>query len=133
MAPPNGDFGDLVSGGTLWFGNPPQGGAPYSPFRLRILGDVAFGDGVFVEMTAADPNGVELAYTSLFLGLACANVGESEGMWVGSEAHMRYDGFSLDALDDRVASLFLRATAVEAPEKMAEYAVDVTLDRNERR
>lgn len=136
VAPPNGEFGELVSGGTLWCGNPPQGGAPYSPFRLRILGDVAYGDGVFVEMTAADSaDGSELAYTSLNLGVACANVGESAGMWVGSEAHMRYDGFALDALDGREAEVTIRATAVSDPDVTVAYTADValTLTTDERR
>ena len=136
VAPPNGEFGELVDGGALWFGNPPQGGAPYSPFRLRILGDLAFGDGVSVEMMASDPSdGSELAYTTLAMGVACANVGESAGMWVGSEAHMRYDGFSLNALDGRAAEIKLRATAVSDPEVVVETTADVvlTLTASERR
>jgi hypothetical protein len=128
VAPPHGDFGELVDGGTLWCGNPPQGGAPYSPFRLRIQGAEGFEDGVLVEMTAADlADGSELAFTSLTMGLTCANVGESAGMWVGSEAHMRYNGYGLDELDGRSAEITFRATAQADPELWVETVVDVEL------
>lgn len=128
VAPPNGDFGDLVDGGTLWCGNPPQGGAPYSPFRLRILADLAFADGASIEMTAVDlDDGETLASTTLTMGLACANVGESEGMWVGSEAHMRYNGHELADLDGRSAEVTFRASPTTDPSLVVETVVDVEL------
>ena len=78
VAPPDGDFGDLADGGALWCGDPPQGGAPYTPFRIRVAGPEALEDGVLVEMTAvALEDGAELAVTELTMGLTCANVGES--------------------------------------------------------
>jgi hypothetical protein len=128
VAPPDGDFGDLADGDALWCGNPPQGGAPYTPFRLRIGGPEGWEDGVEIEMSAVDlASGEDLAWTSLTLGLACANVGESAGMWVGSEAHMRYNGWNLDELEGREAEVTVRATALADPTLWAEQVFDVVL------
>lgn len=116
LAPPGGNYGDLVDGGSLWCGNPPQGGAPYTPFRVRFLGPEGLEDGVSLEMVASDlQTGEELAYTALTMGLTCANVGENDGFWVGSEAHMRYPGWSLEELDGRVAEITVTATAQADP------------------
>jgi hypothetical protein len=116
LAPPGGDYGDIEEGGPLWCGNPPQGGAPYTPFRLRLLGPEGLEDGVTLEMVAADTEtGEELAYTTLVMGVTCANVGDSEGFWVGSEAHMRYTGWELDDLDGRTAEITVTATGVADP------------------
>jgi hypothetical protein len=126
--PARGAWGDLHDGGTLWCGNPPQGGAPYSPFRVRMTGPEAVGDGIELEMVALEQGtGVELAYTALTMGLTCANVGENEGYWVGSEAHMRYTGFSLEELGGRQAELVIRAVALSAPSVEAEASVQVEL------
>lgn len=128
LAPPGGDFGDLSDGSELWCGNPPQGGAPYTPFRLRFAGPEAFEDGVMLEMRAVDvDSGEELALTTLTMGVTCANVGESEGFWVGSEAHMRYEGWSLDELAGRGAELAVTARAIDDPTLAAESSVEVEL------
>ena len=122
VAPPDGDYGDLVDGASLWCGNPPQGGAPYTPFRLRIAGPDALGDGVWVEMSAVDTaDGTELAYTELTMGLTCANVGDNAGSWVGSEAHMRYFGFALEDLPGREAEVTIAVRTLAAePLELAE-------------
>jgi hypothetical protein len=126
--PARGAWGDLYDGGTLWCGNPPQGGAPYSPFRVRMTGPEAVGDGITLELVAVEQGtGVELAYTELTMGLTCANVGENEGYWVGSEAHMRYTGFSLEELGGRQAELQIRAAAMSDPSVEAEMLVEVEL------
>lgn len=115
VAPPDGDYGDLVDGADLWCGDPPQGGAPYTPFRLRVAGPEALADGVYVEMTAVDAaDGAELAYTDLTMGLTCANVGESAGTWVGGEAHMRYFGYALNDLPGRTAEVTVRVSTLGA-------------------
>jgi hypothetical protein len=128
VAPPWGDYGDFVDGVELWCGNPPQGGAPYSPFRFRLLGPEAFADGVELVMTAADPDdGTELGWTSLTMGLTCANVGESAGYWVGSEAHLRYSGWSLDELGGKAASITMEATAISDASVFASRTVEAVL------
>ncbi|MEQ1565106.1 MAG: hypothetical protein ABMA64_05670 [Myxococcota bacterium] len=128
VAPPDGAFGDLGDGDTLWCGNPPQGGAPYTPFRLRVRGPEAWEDGAEVLMTAADADGTELGWTQLTLGLTCANVGESAGSWVGSEAHLRYSGWGLDELDGMAATVTLSATALADPSVHVSRAFEVVLD-----
>jgi hypothetical protein len=126
--PARGAWGDLHDGGTLWCGNPPQGGAPYSPFRVRMTGPEAVGEGIELELVAVEEGtGVELAYTALTMGLTCANVGENVGYWVGSEAHMRYTGFGLEELEGRQAELQIRATAISDPSIEAETRVQVEL------
>lgn len=130
VAPPDGDFGGLSDGGALWCGNPPQGGAPYSPFRIRVAGPEALADGVYVEMIAVDADeGVELAYTDLTMGLTCANVGDSAGFWVGSEAHMRYYGWGLEELDGRTADVTVRVAPIagDGPEIEETWRVDLVL------
>jgi hypothetical protein len=128
LAPPEGDYGDLASGSDLWCGNPPQGGAPYSPFRVRLQGPEAYSDGIIVELTAVDADTDELlADTEVAIQPICANVGESAKWWVGSEAHMRYDGWSLPDLDgrDAVFSVVVNAIHGDVPEVEADF--DVTL------
>ncbi len=111
-----GTFGEL-EGGELWCGHPPQGGAPYSPLQIRLRGPEAWSEGMLLEMIAADPeDGSELAYTDLTAGLICANVGDNEGFWVSSEAHMRYDGWSLEELAGRSAELTVRASSMDGGE-----------------
>lgn len=128
VAPPQGEFGDLADGDALWCGNPPQGGAPYTPFRVRLAGPEALEEGVYIEMTAVDvEDGSELAYTDLTMGVTCANVGESAGTWVGSEAHMRYFGHVLEDLDGREAEVTVRASALAAPDVEATTSWQVLL------
>lgn len=128
VAPPFGTFGELVDGSDLWFGNPPQGGAPYSPFRVRVHGPEAFEDGVTIEMSAVDAaDGTELAWTSLTMGLTCANVGENEGYWVGSEAHMRYSGWSIADLVGRTALVTITASGIADPTVSSSATVEVIL------
>lgn len=129
-APARGAFGDLTDG-RLWCGIPPQGGAPYSPLRIRLLGGSDWSAGAHLELIASDlDDGSELAYTELDMGLVCANVGDNEGFWVGSEAHMRYDGLGLDDLDGRLARLTVRASTLDGLEQTeASWQVDLSLDQ----
>lgn len=127
VAPPDADYGDLTDGAAVWCGNPPQGGAPYTPFRVRAWGPEALADGLALELSAETPDGVELAFTELTMGVTCANVGESEGFWVGAEAHMRYNGWSLEALDGLDATIVVRAHALSEPAFELGVAADVAL------
>ena len=106
-------YGDI--GETIYCGIPPQGGAPYSPFGVRLRGlDLDADDGtVTVAMRATDVDTGELVgtadYTERFL---CSNVGDNEGYWVGAELHLRYFGYELTDLDTRVIRLEVEATSV---------------------
>ena len=100
VAPPGGDYGDLTDGGELWTGIPPQGGAPYSPFRVRLEGPADLFDGIDVRMAVTEGDEV-VADDTIPMRLVCANVGESAGRWVGSEVHLIYTGHSLEDLSGR--------------------------------
>ena len=128
LAPPEGSFGDLVDGSDLWCGNPPQGGAPYTPFRVRFVGPEEYEDGVLIDLSAVDnETGETLASTEVALGLVCANVGESANKWVGAEAHMRYDGWPLPELEGRDAHLTVAAVPVVGDVLPVEGEWDVRL------
>jgi len=100
VAPPDGDYGDLADGGELWAGIPPQGGAPYSPFRVRLEGPDALYDGIDVRVRVAEGD-VVVADDTIPMRLVCANVGENAGRWVGAEVHLIYTGWALDELPGR--------------------------------
>ncbi len=130
VSPPNGAYNDLEDGASLWFGRPPQGGAPFSPFRIRILGPDAFADGIELEMEVEQAtDGAQLAYTTLPLGLTCANVGDSSGYWVSAEAHMRYEGWELDDLEAREGELVVRAWPTAGGDPLVESSWQVSLTR----
>ena len=113
VAPPRDAFGALEETAELWCGIPPQGGAPYTPLRLRVQGPLALFEGVNIALSATDAeSGEELAYTALQARMTCANVGESAGFWVGSEVHMRYPGFALQDLGGRGAELRVSVTSL---------------------
>jgi hypothetical protein len=131
LAPPEGDYGDLDAGADLWCGNPPQGGAPYTPFRIRLKGPEAYEGGFVVSMTAVDLDTEEtLANNEVALQPVCANVGDSAKWWVGSEAHMRYDGFALPDLADREAALTVAVAAIAdgVPVVLDTWDVHLVLD-----
>ena len=112
VAPPRESFGTLAPDDPLWYGTPPQGGAPYSPLRVRVRGDEAFAEGIDLTIEAYDRDTDErLAELVLETQMICANVGENTGFWVGSEIHLRYVGFDLEELEGRPVELTVRAAA----------------------
>ncbi len=115
VAPPRGAYGELREDPSLWCGIPPQGGAPYTPLRgIRVRGPEALAEGLVIEVTVADVEASEeLSYMELAARMTCANVGDNEGYWVGSEVHVRYPGYSLDDLAERDAELTVRVTSAD--------------------
>lgn len=97
-----GDYGEMTDGADVMYGHPPQGGAPFSPFRFRITGLVQPETGYVVTVEAYEDEELlgESTYHHRFL---CADVGEHDGTLVASEVHLRYTGWSLDELEDRSA------------------------------
>jgi len=82
-------------------GIPPQGGAPYARFRLRIANlDLSDGGTVAVTLTDRD-SGEALGAAELTMGFVCANVGDDADHWLGSEVHARFDGYQVDELIGR--------------------------------
>lgn len=106
LTPAGVDFGAFVDGGPLLYGTPPQGGAPYSPFNARASGLVDLDEGAHVRMWAVDTDdGADLGAAAYDLRFVCANVGDAAGWWVGSELHLRFEGWELDALEGRSAEV----------------------------
>jgi hypothetical protein len=97
-------------------GIPPQGGAPYARFRLRI-GDLDLSDGGTVQLRLTDrDSGEQLGGAELPMGFVCANVGDDADHWVGSEVHARFDGFTVEELLGRRVAV--EATVVSDTESV---------------
>ncbi|MEN0061455.1 MAG: hypothetical protein AAGA48_04845 [Myxococcota bacterium] len=126
VAPPDGEYGDLARGGAFAAGIPPQGGAPYSPLRLRVTGPGELFDGIDVDIAVFE-DGALLTETQLPMRLTCANVGDNAGRWVGAEVHLRYFGLELEELDGRDVTVEVTVTAQTAPDLVLTDAGDVTL------
>ncbi len=102
---------DFVDGDALPYGRPPQGGSPYSPYRVGVGGLEGLGDGASVRLEAYDlDEDLVLGDTTYELRLVCANVGDNAGRWVGSDLHQRFDGFELEDLDGRNARVTATVT-----------------------
>jgi hypothetical protein len=117
-----GPYGELVDGSALLFGNPPQGGAPYAPFSLRISGMDQGDLGMGIEMEAIDSDTQELlgtgSYTQRFL---CSNTGDNDGTFVGADLHMRFFGWALEDLDGRAAQVVITAANDDGIQVEASY------------
>lgn len=96
---------------SIGCGIPPQGGAPYARFRLRV-GNLPLSDGAEVEVSVVDlDSGETLGGASLAMGFVCSNVGDDADHWVGSEVHARFDGFTVDELLGRHVQVVTSVTA----------------------
>lgn len=89
----------MQDGDPVAFGIPPQGGAPFAPFGLRVWGMSASVDGYEIEMSAFERSTGELIGTASYeQRFVCANVPPNEGSRVTSELHMRFFGFEPDEI-----------------------------------
>ncbi len=103
LAQPDTDYG-LEDGAEVWSGIPPQGGAPYSPFRIRVRGVSGLETEAVVSISIEDTlDGADLASVVQTHGFLCSNTGTSNGWWVASEVHSRFTGFELEAIAGRTA------------------------------
>ncbi|MCB9682294.1 MAG: hypothetical protein H6733_12575 [Alphaproteobacteria bacterium] len=85
---------------TIDYGNPPQGGAPYAPFQIRLRA-VLDGQRTKVSASAIDTDtGQEIGSALQEQGFLCSNTGTHEGWLYGGEVHLRFWGWSLDELVD---------------------------------
>jgi hypothetical protein len=112
----------LTEGDPILFGNPPQGGAPYAPYRLRLLGLPGATDGVGVRLVATEPStGTELGSAELMHRFLCSNAGPDAGYFVAPEVHLRFWSFGLDELDGREATLEATVVGADGAEVSARY------------
>lgn len=91
---------------TVYCGIPPQGGAPYAPFGIRVHGIDPFeGNAMTVTITATDTTTDEVVGTGEFTNLfLCSNIGENEGWWLLNEVHLRFAGHTTDDLHGRTVA-----------------------------
>jgi hypothetical protein len=123
LAPSDLDFGDFEDGDPLMYGTPPQGGAPYSPFHARASGLDGLDETTVVNIRAVDlDDGEELGDISYDVRFVCANVGDAAGSWVGSDLHLRFEGWSLEDLKGRSTEVTMTVTAPGGDE--ADAALD---------
>ncbi len=86
-----------IEGIDVSCGIPPQGGAPYARFRIRVANlDLSDGGEVVVGLTDADTD-ERIGTASVPVGFVCANVGDNADHWVTPEVHVRFD--DVDLLD----------------------------------
>lgn len=129
VAPEGVELGAFETGEPLWYGLPPQGGAPYTPLHAEVGGLATPQQGVTVTVFATDlDDGADLGSQSYDTRLLCANVGPSAGRWVLPSVHHRYFGWSLEELEGRRTALTLVLTDLEGNEVATELEGILTQD-----
>jgi hypothetical protein len=93
--------GLLLDGADVPYGQPPQGGAPYTPLEVRFHGVLEPGTRVPITLTAVAPDGTPLGDITQTVGPLCANTGPHDGWWFGGEIHLRYWERTLEELEGR--------------------------------
>ncbi len=102
-------YGQLGDEADILYGFPPQGGAPYVGFDVRVHGLDQDDTGLFVEITATEDDGTEMAYASFNQRFLCGNTGDNADWWVTSELHILFFGYSMEDLAEHPAAFELRA------------------------
>jgi len=99
-----------IDGVAIETGIPPQGGAPYARFRVRVANlDLHEGADVRVDLFTAGSD-MQLGTVAVAAGFVCANVGENADHWVTPEVHVRFDG--ADLLDLHEVPVDIEASVV---------------------
>lgn len=94
--------GPMADGDAVSYGTPPQGGAPYAPFQLRMQSSLAAGERVPLEAVAIEvATDMEIGRVEQTQSFLCANTGVHEGWLWGTEVHVRFPGIPLEDLDGR--------------------------------
>ncbi|MCA9568616.1 MAG: hypothetical protein KC656_12275 [Myxococcales bacterium] len=93
--------------GHVNMGIPPQGGAPYAPFEIRLVG-VEAADAYRVDMDAV-VDGVDYATPPYQERFVCRNVGEEAGTRYTPDLHMRFFGTDPATLAGKTAQLHFEA------------------------
>jgi len=83
-----------IDGIDIITGIPPQGGAPYARFRVRVA-NLELSDGAEVLVHLYDRDDVLVGHVEVMSGFVCANVGDNADHWVTPEVHARFDGLEL--------------------------------------
>ena len=102
------EFGDAPE--IVYCGIPPQGGAPYAPFGVRLRGVEPDDLGVNLILTAVDlDTGEEIGVAEYNQVMICSNVCNNAGYSVGAELHMLdANHMSVVEASEQVNTLLLR-------------------------
>ncbi len=119
----SGGFGELADGVTLPVSIPPQGGAPYTPFAIRVTGtgDIHLGQRVIATATE---DGVEIGSADIVARPICSNVAPNAGWWLTYGIHIRYWDDTVNTLAGRTVDFAFAVSDVgEGEIVLPPYAV----------
>lgn len=90
------------SGTPVQYGNPPQGGAPYAPFEVRLHAEFDTTQRIEVSAQAVDTTTEEVLGTIVQpQAFLCANAGPHSGWLYGGEVHVRFWDRTLEELEGK--------------------------------
>lgn len=115
VAPVDVEFGAFHEGDPLYYGIPPQGGPLFSPFHARVSGIPSLDLGAVVHLEGWEGDTL-LASTDYTQRLVCANVGESQGQWLGPDLHLRFGDWSKEDLLGRMLRVEVEIANLEGVE-----------------
>jgi hypothetical protein len=128
--PPLVEFARSVAAGMppdgtpIEYGNPPQGGAPYAPFEVRLHAEFDTTQRIEVSANAVDTtSGEELGTIVQPQVFLCANAGPHAGWLYGGEVHVRFWDRSLEELEGKVVKVTL---SVALPDGAAPVVADTS-------
>jgi hypothetical protein len=107
--------GPMHDGDPVSYGIPPQGGAPYAPFELRLQAELVeptarvVSSGEAVERSTGEVIG-SVEQTQAFF---CSNTGVHEGWLYGGELHLRFWDEPLEALEGREIEVRVRVELLD--------------------
>ena len=111
-----GDAWVIEDGTPVQFGIPPQGGAPYAPFEIRLRG-MPFADDYAVVLEATRVSDQLLIGTGDYVQrFVCANVGENQGTRYTPELHMRFFTFEPPDLEGDTVDVEITVTPADGGE-----------------
>lgn len=100
--------GVMTDGDVIAYGTPPQGGAPYAPFQVRVDADVPTGERFPVVATAVTTDTQEeIGTAAQNQAFICSNTGVHAGWRFGGEVHIRFWDQPLEDLEGREITVSL--------------------------
>ncbi|MCB9664318.1 MAG: hypothetical protein H6732_09405 [Alphaproteobacteria bacterium] len=118
-----GDHG-MVDGAEVPYGTPPQGGAPYTPFQLRVKAALEVTQRVDVTVRVTEEGtGTLLGEVVQPQAFFCANTGVHQGWRYGGEVHARYSGWRLPDLEGRAVEVTVEVPTPAGPARASARGV----------
>lgn len=116
--------GVATDGGDVGYGQPPQGGAPFTPYEIRLKADLGEAE-LPLRMNAwgeAHERGTgellgDVEQPSAFF---CSNTGVHEGWLYGGEVHVRFWGWALEDLEGKDVDITVGVDLPDGTQVLAE-------------